>query len=208
MAAPIIIGIAGGSGSGKTWLARAALDRLGRDKATLLSQDWYYRDLSALDPEAAARTNFDHPDAIEFELLERHLDELAAGRPIDAPQYGFSTFSRLRETRRVEPAPLIVLEGLFVLHQPGIRRRLDLAVFVDTPAEARLARRIERDQAERGYSVERIREFWANGAAPMHERFVEPSRIHADLAWLSLEDTAFVSAFLADLEDRLASHGD
>lgn len=203
MSKPIVVGICGGSGSGKSWLAQAIVERLPSRSCALLEQDWYYRDLSALDPVSAAQTNFDEPQAIEFALLERQLSDLIAGRAVQAPRYVFPSFSRAAETVAVEPAPVIVVEGLFIVQQAEIRRLLDVSVFVDTPSDIRLIRRIRRDLSERGYGLETILDFWENRAHPMHELHVEPQRCQADRVWKSMEDRAFVAEFLADLSSRL-----
>lgn len=208
MQQPFAIGITGGTGSGKTWLAHALLAHLGPQSATLISQDWYYHDLSHLPPEQAAATNFDHPDAIEFELLENHLQSLLQGQSVKAPDYRFSSFSRAPDQHVLKPAPLIALEGTLILNRQRIRDLCSLTVFVDTPADIRLIRRIRRDLAERGYELERILDFWESKAHPMHARFVESCQAKAHKTWKSMEDRAFVPDFLADLEKRLASHAD
>lgn len=208
MTRPILLGIAGGSGSGKSWLAERLRSHFGAQTLSLLQQDWYYRDLSHLAPETAAKTDFDHPEAIEFPLLLAQLDHLAAGRPIEAPQYDFARFSRQAETRTIAPAPLVAVEGLFTLHLPELAQRFDLSVFVDTPADIRLLRRIRRDLQERGYPLERILEFWERDQFPSFAQFVLPQRSRAALVWESLQDSAFVPAFLADLQSRLASNAD
>ncbi len=206
MRRPFIIGITGGSGSGKSWLAEKLVAHFGPNVASHLEQDRYYRDQSQTPPAAAAQTNFDHPDALELELLRNHLQQLAAGNPIEAPIYDFARFSRRAETQTIRPTPLIVVEGLLVLHEPSLAKLFDLSLFVDAPADIRLLRRIRRDLQERGYPLERILEFWETRAHPMFERYVRPQADHASLIWRSLEDTAFVPRFLADLETRLAPH--
>lgn len=204
MRAPTIIGITGGSGSGKSWLADSVRAALGEERVAVVEQDWYYRDLSQLTAEEAAKTDFDHPDSVELDLLENHIAQLATGAPIEAPQYGFSSFSRRASTLAVPPRPLIVVEGLFILLSPKLRDAFAVSVFVDTPSDIRLIRRIRRDIAERGYSLDRILDFWENRAHPMYRRFVEPQRQSASQVWKSLEDSAFVPSFLADLDSRLA----
>lgn len=208
MASPIIIGITGGSGSGKSWLAQAVRQSLGHDRVAIVAQDGYYRDLSHLDRDVAAQTNFDHPDALELDRLEDDVFRLANGEAVTVPQYAFSSFSRQTEALPLQPRPLIVVEGLFALLPPRLRQAYDLSVFVDTPSDLRLIRRIRRDTSERGYDLERILDFWESRALPMFEQHVKPQREQADLVWRSLEDKAFVPNFLADLDSRLARNAD
>lgn len=203
MQKPILLGIIGGSGSGKTWLAQHVLESFGPEKATLLEQDWYYRDLSHLPVEIAARSDFDTPDALELDLLETHLIELLEGKGVKAPQYDFSRFSRKKDTLIVEPRPLIVVEGLFILHQPSLAQRLDLSVFVETPCDMRLLRRIRRDLSERGYDLDTVLDFWERIQYPGFTKYVRPQAQKASLIWDSLQDSSFVPAFLADLQNRI-----
>lgn len=204
---PLVVGITGGSASGKSWLAGEIQDRF-PGKSTLVSQDWYYRDLSHLDLAEASQTNFDHPDSIELELFVEQLTELKKGTEITAPDYRFSTYSRVHDAHLLAPQPLIIVEGLFVLHYLEICKLLDISIFIDVPDEVRLERRLGRDTQERGYSEETIRRAWERHARPMFERFVLPSAKQADHIWKSLEDKAFVPRFLADLEGQLARNGD
>ncbi|EDY83679.1 Phosphoribulokinase / Uridine kinase family [Verrucomicrobiia bacterium DG1235] len=208
MQKPLLVGITGGSGSGKSWLARHLLSHFGADQTCLLEQDWYYRDLSHLPHDEAAKTDFDDPASLELDLLETHLQQLAAGHPIEAPQYDFSSFSRKNETLRVAPRPLIVVEGLFILHRRSLAKKLDLSVFVETASDIRLLRRIRRDLSERGYQLERVLDFWENDQVPSFTKFVQPQRENASLIWDSLQDTAFVPAFLADLQNRTTRNAD
>lgn len=179
-AVPWLIGIAGGSGSGKTTITAALLDALG-EEAALLQHDWYYRDQPACSPEARARLNFDHPDAQETALLAAHLDRLRRGNAVDAPQYDFATHTRAPNTVRVEPRPVIVVEGINTLASPELRARFDLAIFVDAPADIRFIRRLQRDIAERGRTVESVIRQYLEQVRPMHETFVEPCRDSAGL---------------------------
>jgi uridine kinase len=176
-----VLGVAGGTGSGKTTVARNLVERLPPGAAVLIDQDAYYRDRSAMPPEERARVNFDHPDAIETELLEAHLLALRAGRGIDVPQYDFREHARRRQTRRVEPAPVVVLEGILVLADPRLRAQMDLKLFVDTDADVRLMRRMRRDMEERGRTFAQVREQYTTTVRPMHLAFVEPSKRFADL---------------------------
>ncbi|MDQ8197507.1 uridine kinase [Pelagicoccus enzymogenes] len=208
MRAPTLIGITGGSGSGKSWLARHLQNELGPRQIASLQQDWYYRDLSHLPAEEAAKTDFDDPAALELDLLETHLRELAAGRSIQAPQYDFATFSRSPQTLAIEPASIIAVEGLFVLHPPSLCKLLDISVYVETPSDIRLLRRIRRDLSERGYKLERILDFWEHDQFPSFTKFVQPQRARASQIWDSLQDTALVPALLADLRNRTTRYAD
>ena len=175
-----VLGLAGGSGAGKTTLVDGLTSRLG-DDASVLWYDEYYHDLAHLPVERRAIVNYDHPDSLDDALLVDHLDGLLAGRPVDVPIYDFATHTRTGRTRRVEPRPVVVVDGILVLAVPALRRRLDLAVFVDAPAEIRLARRMDRDVRERGRTAAMVQSQFEATVAPMHEAFVEPSAIHADL---------------------------
>ena len=174
----MVLGIAGGTGAGKTTIARAVIDTAGG--ATLLDLDSYYRDRRDMPAAARHRLNFDQPDAIDSELLVEHLDRLIRGEPVRKPVYSFATHCRV-DTVTVAPQPLIVVEGLFAFWWREVRSRLDLKVFVDAPADLRLARRIRRDVAERGRSVEEVLEQYLSTVRHMHERYVEPLRSHADI---------------------------
>ncbi len=178
---PIVIGIAGGSGSGKTTIAHAMLEELGHDRAVLILHDSYYRDLSHLSPEQRGAQNFDHPDALETALLVRHLEALLRGEAIDKPLYDFTTHTRRAETEHVEPRPVILVEGVLVLAEPTLRERMDLKIYVDTDADLRIMRRLERDIRERGRTMESVFAQYLASVRPMHLRYVEPSRAFADL---------------------------
>jgi uridine kinase len=180
MRTPMFIGIAGGTGSGKTAVARAIGNALGSD-AVVIDHDAYYRDLAHLPFEARATTNFDHPDSLENELLCAHLDELRAGRGIDKPVYDFAHHVRSAQVERIEPAPVVLLEGILVLADPAIRERLDVRVFVDTDADVRILRRIRRDMEERGRSLRDVRDQYYRTVRPMHDAYVAPSRQFAHL---------------------------
>ncbi len=200
-----LIGIAGGSGSGKSWLAEKLKSRF-EGQVACISQDWYYRDLSHLSLEEASKTNFDHPKSIEDRLLETHINELLQGRTISAPDYQFSNYTRIENQHVVQPFPIILFEGIFALHFPNIRALLDDSVFIEAAADIRLIRRIRRDLQERGYSLEQILDLWETRAYPMFKTFVEPSAKWAQHVWKTEEDNAFVEAFLVDLKNRLASN--
>jgi len=199
----LVIGITGASGSGKSWLSRHIVSQLGESNASILEMDWYYRDLSHLEIEQASRTDFDNPAAIELDLLAEHLDQLKRGEAIEAPIYQFSSFSRLPGTRRVEPTPILIVEGLFILQHEPLRQRMQRSIFIDAPADLRLLRRIRRDMSERRYTLERILDFWQRAQMPSYHGFVEPQIPLADQRWLSEQDKAFVPSLLADLRLRI-----
>lgn len=177
----VVIGIAGGSGSGKTTVQRRVMERFGPRRIALLDHDAYYRDLDHLAPEDRARFNFDHPDALETDLMVAHLDALIAGETIEKPTYSFETHSRRDETERVEPRPVILVDGILVLAEPTLRERMDVKLYVDAPDDVRLMRRIERDLHERGRSIDSILDQYRRTVRPMHLEFVEPSKRHADV---------------------------
>jgi uridine kinase len=178
---PLLIGIAGGSGSGKTTVAHRVRDALPKGTVSILEHDAYYRDRPDLTFEERCLINFDHPDALETELCLAHLEELRRGAGIDAPLYDFRTHRRAAETRRVEPASIVVLEGILVFVDAGLRDRLDLKIFVDTDPDIRAFRRIRRDLEQRGRTFDSIREQYYRTVRPMHLQFVEPSKRWADL---------------------------
>jgi len=177
----VVIGIAGGSGSGKTTVQRRVMERFGPRRIALLDHDAYYRPLDHLAPDQRTRFNFDHPDALETELMVHHLDRLIAGEAVEKPTYSFETHSRLAETESVEPRPVILVEGILVLAEPELRERMDVKLFVDAAPDVRLMRRMERDIHERGRSVESVLEQYRRTVRPMHLEFVEPSKRHADV---------------------------
>jgi uridine kinase len=181
MTAPVILGIAGGTGSGKTTVARSIHDRVGPGRIEWISHDSYYRDFTELDPEAKHLINFDHPDSLESDLLVEHLDALRSGTPVEVPLYDFASHSRLPETRRVVPRRVIIVEGILVLAEPEIRKRIDIKLFVDTPPDIRFLRRLTRDIESRGRSVGAVIDQYLTTVRPMHEEFVEPSKRYADL---------------------------
>ena len=178
---PVIIGIAGGTGSGKTTVARAIYDQVGPDRIEWISHDSYYRNFDALTPDELHKINFDHPDSLETELLVRHLDVLCKGASIEVPVYDFTTYARKGETQRVEPRKVLIVEGILILAEPDLRKRIDIKLFVDTPPDIRFVRRLMRDIRSRGRSVESVVEQYVTTVRPMHEEFVEPSKRYADL---------------------------
>jgi uridine kinase len=178
---PLIIGIAGGTGSGKTTVAQAISAALGAEHCAVIDHDAYYRDLAHVAFEQRVKVNFDHPESLENELLARHLDRLKDGETIAKPVYNFAEHIRANETVAINPRPVIVVEGILVLAIPALRKRLDVKIFVDTDADVRLMRRVRRDMRERGRDFDEIRKQYYGSVRPMHLQFVEPSRRHADL---------------------------
>ena len=176
----IIIGIAGGSGSGKTTLARNIAAHFG-DRICVLRHDDYYKAHDELTFEERNRLNYDHPDAFDTPLLLRHLDELKAGRAIDCPVYDYTIHNRSKQTVRVEPKPIILIEGILILANPEVASRLDMKLYVDTDADVRIIRRIVRDTKKRGRSLDSVINQYLGTVKPMHEAFVEPTKRSADI---------------------------
>lgn len=176
----IIIGIAGGSGSGKTTLARNIAAHFG-ERICVLRHDDYYKAHDELTFEERNRLNYDHPDAFDTPLLLHHLDELKAGRAIDCPVYDYTVHNRSTQTVRVEPKPIILIEGILILANPEVASRLDMKIFVDTDADVRIIRRIVRDTKKRGRSLDSVISQYLSTVKPMHEAFVEPSKRLADI---------------------------
>lgn len=177
----ILIGIAGGSGSGKTMVTQKIVGELGSDRVIIIEQDSYYRNLNHLSIEERAAYNFDHPSSIDSDLLVRHIKELLSGHSIDIPIYDFTTHTRRPETRRTGPHDVIVLEGILILDNPALRELMDIKVYVDTDADLRFIRRLKRDTTERGRTVQSVIEQYEKSVRPMHLQFVEPSKRYADL---------------------------
>ncbi|WP_458190152.1 uridine kinase [Haladaptatus sp. NG-WS-4] len=175
-----VIGIAGGTGAGKTTVAREVAEDVS-DSVTRIPIDNYYKDLSHLDFEERTDVNYDHPSAFEWELLRDHLDTLLSGQAIEMPQYDFSIHNRKDETVLVEPTDVVVLEGIFALYDSDVNEMLDLQVYVETDADVRILRRIERDVVNRGRGLEGVIDQYLSTVKPMHEQFVEPTKKHADL---------------------------
>lgn len=178
---PIVIGIAGGSGSGKTTVANKILDQVGADRIAYLPHDAYYRDLSHLPYARRIEVNFDHPDSLETELMGRHIMELKAWRAIDLPIYDFTHHRRTEQFIRVEPQRVILVEGILIFAEATLRELFDVKIFVDTDADLRLIRRIQRDISERGRTIENVIKQYLGTVRPMHLEFVEPSKRYADV---------------------------
>ena len=181
MRRPTVIGIAGGTGSGKTTVARKIAKALPEGGAAVIEHDAYYRDLSDLADEERAAINFDHPDSLDNDLLVEHLDRLLSGESVEAPRYDFTTHRRLPQPRTVRPAPVVILEGILVFVDPRLRDRMHVKLFVDTAPDLRVFRRIRRDLEQRGRTFDEVRRQYYDTVRPMHLEFVEPSKQWADL---------------------------
>jgi uridine kinase len=180
-APPIIIGVAGGTGSGKTTVASTILARVGHSRIAHLQHDSYYRDLAHLTAEQRARVNFDHPDSLETDLLVRHLEQLRNWQAVDVPIYDFTTHQRAERTTRVEPRHVILVDGILIFVERALRDLFDVKIFVDTDADLRFVRRLERDIAERGRTMRSVIDQYLGTVRPMHLEFVEPSKRYADV---------------------------
>lgn len=176
-----IIGVAGGTGSGKTTVSRRIWEAVGRERIAYIQHDNYYKDQSHLTPEQRALTNYDHPDSLETSLLVEHLKALRAGRPVDIPVYDFSIHNRSRQTLRIEPARVILVEGILIFVEPALREMMDMRIFVDTDADIRFIRRLRRDMVERGRTLDSVVKQYLATVRPMHLEFVEPSKRYADI---------------------------
>lgn len=180
-ARPLIIGVAGGTGSGKTTIANAIRTAIDHPQMALIQHDAYYRDAGHLPLDERARINFDHPDALETELLVRHLEELIAGRPVEVPVYDFATHTRRPAGTPLRPAKVVIVEGILIFCDRALRDLMDLKIFVDTDDDLRFIRRLKRDIQERGRSLDSVVAQYLGTVRPMHAAFVEPSRKYADI---------------------------
>ncbi len=178
---PVIVGIAGGTSSGKTTVTRSIAAAVGKHAVAVLHHDAYYKDLSLFHPKRPEEINFDHPDAYDTDLFVRHLRSLKEGQPVEQPVYLYTTYRRTGETRRVEPRPIVIAEGILIFAEASIRDLIDIRVFVDTDGDERVLRRIRRDVLERGRSVESVMHQYVTTVKPMHLEFVEPSKRWADI---------------------------
>jgi uridine kinase len=178
---PVVIGVAGGTGSGKTTVAEEILKRAGTEQISMIQHDAYYKDLSNLPLAQRTMFNFDHPDALENDLLIDHLHRLKTGQAIEVPIYDFTTHSRTGQTRRVEAHRIVLVEGILIFADERLRRMMDVKIFVDTDADIRFIRRLQRDIAERGRTMESVIHQYLATVRPMHQEFVEPSKRYADV---------------------------
>lgn len=202
----MIIGIAGGSGAGKTTVARTIADKFGEVNVAYLSQDWYYKDRSNMTKEEWAKENLDHPNSFDTELLIEHLKELKQGKPIDVPIYDFNIHARKKETFTVTANRVIILEGILVLAIQELHEFLDFKIFVDADADIRLIRRLRRDINERGSTFEQTINRYLSSVKPMHEAFVEPSKKYADIIIPRGGENENAIDVLADLVEHYAIH--
>ncbi|MCF7832604.1 MAG: uridine kinase [Candidatus Marinimicrobia bacterium] len=177
----IIIGIAGGSGSGKTSVAKALVKDMHLNGTVIIEQDWYYKDLAHLPLEERMKWNFDHPDSVEFDLLIKDLNAMVNGETVEVPQYNYVTHSRTKETLTIKPQKVIIVEGIMVLFEPTLRELLDIKLFVDTDPDIRFIRRLKRDIYMRGRAIENVIDQYMQTVRPMHQTFVEPSKRFADV---------------------------
>ena len=177
----MIIGICGGTGSGKTTVANRILATVSADEVIFLQQDSYYRNLNDMPLDYRQEVNFDHPDALDNDLLVKHIRRLKAGAGVELPIYDFKTHSRLAETKHVEPKPIIIVEGILIFADSRLLEEMDIKIFVDTPDDIRFIRRLRRDLDERGRTVESVIEQYLETVRPMHMQFVEPSKRYADV---------------------------
>ena len=178
---PLVIGIAGGSGSGKTTVAQEILQRVGPSQIAFLQHDSYYKDLTGLPPTQRIEANFDHPNSLETELLIRHIESLRDGKPVEVPIYDFATHSRTAQTFTVQPRRVVLVEGILIFAEAELRKLFDVKIFVDTDSDLRFIRRLHRDITERGRTTESVIKQYQATVRPMHLEFVEPSKRYADV---------------------------
>jgi uridine kinase len=179
--APLVIGVAGGSGSGKTTVVRRIVDALDPSRVTVLEHDRYYRDRNDLRLEERALLNYDHPDSLETDLMVRHVNELRAGRSIEAPIYDFARHARVSATESIAPSRALIVEGILIFTDAALRALKDVKVFVDTDDDTRFIRRLQRDTADRGRTMQSVIDQYLSTVKPMHLEFVEPSKRYADI---------------------------
>ena len=204
-AGPLVIGIAGGSGSGKTTVARSVVESIGREAVVLIQHDAYYREQSHLPLEERAKVNYDHPDSLETDLFVEHLRVLVAGTPVHRPVYDFTVHTRSAETVLVEPKPVILVEGILVLYEPSLRELMDLKIYIDTDPDLRIVRRLERDIKDRGRSFDSVRDQYMHTVRPMHLQFVEPSKRYADIVIPEGYNLGAVGTVISMIRDVLRS---
>jgi uridine kinase len=195
----MIIGICGGTGSGKTTIARAIVDAVGRENVVLVEQDAYYRNLADMPLDERHQANFDHPDSIDSEMMVNHIKRLKQGQPIEMPVYDMVTHTRSDRVEIIEPKPVVIVEGILIFAESRLLDLLDVRVFVDTPDDIRLMRRMRRDVTERGRSFERTLEQYEKTIRPMHFEFVEPSKRHADIIIPEGAQTGVTVEFLCSM---------
>lgn len=202
---PLVLGVAGGSGSGKTTVVEKIIEGMGDIPVSLLHHDSYYRDHPDLTLEQRSALNFDHPDVLETELLTAHLRQLVAGEAVDVPVYDFTTHERSSAVRKVDPAPVIIVDGILVLTDPALRSLMDIRVYVDTDPDVRFIRRLQRDTEQRGRTVRSVIDQYESTVRPMHLEFVEPSRRQAHVIIpFGGENRVAIAMLIARLRFRVA----
>jgi uridine kinase len=199
---PLTIGIAGGSGSGKTTVAQSILQRVGPDQIAYLQHDEYYKDLSGLPPAQRIAINFDHPNSLETSLLVQHIEQLKLGQPVQVPIYDFATHSRTNQSFTVNPRRVVLVEGILIFTERVLREQFDIKIFVDTDSDLRFIRRLQRDISERGRSRESVVQQYLTTVRPMHLEFVEPSKRYADVI---IPEGGFNTAALDMVVSRIES---
>lgn len=199
---PVTIAVAGGTGSGKTTISNAILSRVGAHNIAYLPHDAYYKDLTHLSIEHRRAINFDHPDSLDTDLLIQHIIALQAWKPVAIPVYDFTRHERTTQTERVEPQPIIMVEGILILAEPSLRPLFDVKIFVDTDADIRFIRRLKRDVAERGRTPDSVIEQYMLYVRPMHQEFVEPSKRYADVI---IPEGGFNTVAIDMVSDRIRS---
>ncbi|MGY5846982.1 uridine kinase [Salegentibacter sp. HM20] len=201
----LIIGIAGGTGSGKTTVVNQIIEELKNEEVDVISQDHYYQDLSHLSMEERVKTNFDHPQSIDFELLVQHLKDLRAGKTIEQPVYSFKEHNRTSETITTEPRKVVIVEGILILTNPEIRKMFDIKIYVHADSDERLIRRLKRDITERGRDLEEVLWRYQTTLKPMHQQFIEPTKEFADIIIpTNRYNTVAVDIVQTIIKDRLA----
>lgn len=197
--APFMVAVSGGSGSGKTTFVSKLKSRLEREQPLVISIDHYYRDLSHLEPEERAKTNFDDPDSIESTLLFEQISHLQQNQSVERPSYDFPSHSRTAETVRLDPSPVIIMDGIFSLCYPELFHLFDLKIYIDVDDDVRVVRRIRRDMAERGRTFESCASQYLGSVKAMHRKFIEPTKTHADIVipWQNINERAV--NYVADL---------
>ncbi len=200
----LIIGIAGGTGSGKTTVVNTIVDELQHEEVEVISQDSYYRDTSNLSYDERTKINFDHPKSIDFELLANHLRELRAGKPIQQPVYSFKEHNRTGETIEIQPRKVVIVEGILILTHPEIRELFDIKIYVHADSDERLIRRLKRDIADRGRDLEEVLWRYQTTLKPMHQQFIEPTKEFADIIIpTNRHNTVAVDIVQTIIKDRL-----
>jgi uridine kinase len=201
----IIIGVFGGTGSGKTTIVNQIVSDFNASDIQVISQDAYYKDNSNITYDARCLLNFDHPEAIDFELLYQHLSALKNGETIEQPVYNFKTHNRTDKTLEISPKKILILEGILIMNYPKLRSLLDLKVFIDTNSDMRMERRVNRDISERGRTPKEVMDRYLNTLKPMHDQFIEPMKIHADMVIENHENASInLDIFIAKIKSLMS----